>query len=77
MMSPASSGSISIGIAVRDREEKPVAMQTIVAPLLVGAEVGHGGLDLDYMDRPVGPESDNVRPSARRQAHFRHGGEAE
>jgi hypothetical protein len=53
-------------------EEQPVAMQFVVHPLLVGAEIGHRRLDLDNQDFAVAAERDEIGAPAGRQRQFAH-----
>ena len=51
-------------------EEQPVAMQPVVGPFLVGAEIGDRGFDFDDDDLAVAAERDQIGAPARRQRQF-------
>ena len=64
MISPVSGGKISPGTSMRGGEEQPVAMQPVVLPFLIGAEIGDRGFDLDDPDFAGGIEGHQIGAAA-------------
>ena len=52
-------------------EEQSVAMEPVIHPFLVGAEILDRGLDLDDGDHPVAGERHKVSAPARAKRHLR------
>ena len=69
-ISPASAGKISHGTSIDGGEEQPVAVQPVVGPFLIGAEIGHRRFDFDNDDLAVAAERHQVGAPARRQRQF-------
>ena len=65
------------GNMVGDGEEQPVAMEPVVRPLRVGAEIVDARLDFDDPERPIRRERHDIGPATGRQRQLRDGREAE
>src|ERR1035437_7282661 len=57
-------------------QEQQVAMGPVVLPFLIGAEIGHRGLDLDDPDLAASIERHQIGAAAGRQRQFAHHGKA-
>ena len=67
MINPASGGNISLGTSTIVAKNKPVAVQPVFHPFLIGAEIGHRRFDLDDQNLAVAAERDQIGAAARRQ----------
>ena len=71
-ISPVSLRKDLAGHFDRGGEEQPVAVQPVVHPFLVGAEIGDRGLDLDDPDFAVAAERHEIGAPAGRQRQLAH-----